>query len=587
MEKCKLIENCKNNLPYLLLVGLSIINLYYMHQFFAINGYIESELYLYSFPVNFFATIFDVSLLLLFFSAILIFRRKLVVVTTYITTFLMSFVNVFYGRFFSQYLPLSAITQISSLGDGIVVDSMLSGFRWSDIYYLLSLLLVVIVLFRFCSNKMGFTLQYVILLIVLPILSLFGVFCSYTAYHLCNSTCRHNYQLFKNRQNEILFNALERKSAFPNNTKYHVGLIRPFISDVVDWFQPYTLTKEQCDLIEKGYGDKTFRKFNHRDNQDVNNVIFILLESFLSASSDLVVDNKRITPFLDSLKHSREVYYNGNVHSNITIGESADGQLIYMTGLLPLRSKVSVGIAKNDTLPSLPTILKQYFGISRTEIVIPSNPGMWQQSHMNVVYGIDNCYSQNDVQGHEMRDDVVFNLAKSTPKSKKESFFSMVLSLSTHQPYRSPIDKSFVIQNDSLPPSYLVYLNACHFLDKQIQAYFDDLKMKGIYYNSLIVIASDHAPHMEMLGMKERISAKLPLYIIHGNISVDAYVGDCNQLDVFTTILDVLNIDCDWNGLGNTLLNPNYVNSVSDEKYEMSEWIIRGNYFKMKSNLGQ
>lgn len=380
----------------------------------------------------------------------------------------------------------------------------------------------------------------------------------------------------------MVFSPLGNKDAFPNYLRYHVGFLRPLFSDMADLFMPYELTDEKRKKIENELSDYQYRVTNHIMNRPIDNVIFLLLESYLSASSELIIDGKTITPFLDSLKRSSDVYYNGKVHSNITIGESGDGQLIYMTGLLPLRSKLSVGVAKNDTLPSLPAILKNKLGITRTEIVIPSNPGMWQQNNMNIVYGIDNCYSQNDNQGSEMTDDVVFNMAMNTPKKKDESFFSMVLSLSTHQPYRSPIDKTFEIHCDSLPFSYLVYLNACHFLDKQIKCYFDNLKNKGIYENSLIVIASDHAPHMEMLGMKGRISDTLPLYIIHGNIKNNAYVGDCNQLDVFTTILDVLNIDNDWRGLGNTLLNPNYVNSVSNEKYEMSEWIIQGNYFKSK-----
>lgn len=560
--------------------GLCVINIYYMHQFFALNGYMESELFLYSIPVNIFITFFDFFLLFLLFSFISALRLKFALSLSYIATFLLSFVNVFYGRFFSQYLPFSAIEQITSLGDGIVVDSMLAGFLWSDLYYLISPLIAVYIMIRCRSYEYKMTLRHIILIIIVQISSLLGVFCSYSTYHLCNSTCRNNYELFKNRQKEILFNPLERKDALPNITRYHAGLIRPFVSDLIDYILPYRLSYEQSNLLEKEYNNHNIRKTTNQSNPQIKNVVFILLESFLSASSDLIVDNKRITPFLDSLKHSDDVYYNGNVHSNISIGESGDGQLIYMTGLLPLRTKISVGEAKKDTLPGLPSLLKSKYHILRTEIVIPSNPGLWQQESMNKVYGIDYCYSQNDVEGEQMRDDVVFKLARNTLKNVNESFFSMVLSFSTHQPYRKFIDETFKLRCDTLPQPYLVYLNACHFLDKQIRLYFDDLKAKDIYNNSLIVIASDHQPHMEMLGMHGRISDNLPLFIIHGNINNNAYIGECNQLDVYTTILDVLNINNNWLGLGNTLLNPLYINSVSEKKYEMSEWIIRGNYFR-------
>lgn len=56
------------------------------------------------------------------------------------------------------------------------------------------------------------------------------------------------------------------------------------------------------------------------------NVVYILLESFLSVSSDLFVDGKEITPFLNKLKKDSNTYYNGKIRPNITIGESGDGQ---------------------------------------------------------------------------------------------------------------------------------------------------------------------------------------------------------------------------------------------------------------------
>ncbi|MBQ1582538.1 MAG: hypothetical protein II107_08745, partial [Prevotella sp.] len=71
--------------------------------------------------------------------------------------------------------------------------------------------------------------------------------------------------------------------------------------------------------------------------------------------------------------------------------------------------------------------------------------------------------------------------------------------------------------------------------------------------------------------------------IINGGIDkTNAWKGDCNQLDVYTTLLDILGIDCEWRGLGHTLLNPNYINSVSEKTWKISDEIIYGKYFKNK-----
>jgi lipoteichoic acid synthase len=86
------------------------------------------------------------------------------------------------------------------------------------------------------------------------------------------------------------------------------------------------------------------------------------------------------------------------------------------------------------------------------------------------------------------------------------------------------------------------------------------------------------------MDMVDKLSSNLPLFIINGGISnKDAWTGECNQLDVFTTILDILGIESQWRGLGHTLLNKNYKNSVTEKKQMMSEWIINSDYFSEKS----
>ena len=99
----------------------------------------------------------------------------------------------------------------------------------------------------------------------------------------------------------------------------------------------------------------------------------------------------------------------------------------------------------------------------------------------------------------------------------------------------------------------------------------------------MIVIASDHEPHLEDLYTEGTISKELPLYIINGGFDKSkVWTGTCNQLDVYTTLLDILGVKSKWRGLGHTLLDPNYSNSVTNEAWQLSEWIIYGDYFRKK-----
>jgi hypothetical protein len=57
-----------------------------------------------------------------------------------------------------------------------------------------------------------------------------------------------------------------------------------------------------------------------------------------------------------------------------------------------------------------------------------------------------------------------------------------------------------------------------------------------------------------------------------------SWTGTCNQLDVYTTLLDLFVRD-DWCGLGHTLLRPEYNDSYTPQAERLSEWILRGDYF--------
>ena len=115
----------------------------------------------------------------------------------------------------------------------------------------------------------------------------------------------------------------------------------------------------------------------------------------------------------------------------------------------------------------------------------------------------------------------------------------------------------------------------------QIGNYIQSLKDKGLYDNSLIVIVSDHDAHPRYLGMEGSVSPEIPIYIINGGFDKSkAWGGECNQLDVYTTILDIMGVETEWRGLGHTLLTKDYQNSATQKIQDISDMIILGNYFK-------
>lgn len=565
---------------WLLPLLFPMLNLLFMHYYIYFHHYMEDALLAYAFGVNLMVVLFDVFSIFLVFVVLSVGRLKISLLLTFITTLLWSFVNVFYVRFFGQYLPLSILSQTTQLTDQAVVNSMIAGFQWTDMYYVLSLVFFVMLYIKIPVVELKRPVIFRLLLI--PVFSFVGIFVIYSFYHALKKETRGNSLLYEKRIKELLYG--DARNAYPNCTRFLIGSVRVIGGEIYDMLNEIELTPNQRDLIVKESEDMSQRFSNHIINPNIKNVVFVVLESFLSSPIDLKVDNKEITPYLNSLKKERDVYYNGYVMPNITMGESGDGQFIFMTGILPLRDKLTVGEAKNQTLPSFPRLLKEYMGTNYTEIVTPSPPQVWEQRHMNEVYGIQKMYCNYDVLGYSvnyLNDEQVFSLAMKSPCYQRQSFFTMILSYSTHQPYRSPVDDSFHLKDNTLSDAYKNYLIACHYTDKQLKKYIDFLKNKGVYNNSLIVITADHHAHLDALGMDGQVKKDLPLFIINGNIDTSkSWNGEMNQLDIFTTLLDVLGLKCKWHGLGHSILFSNYRNSVTDHVWDISEQIIKGKFFQ-------
>lgn len=562
---------------YFCLVLLIMLNLLFMHYYFYFNGYLE-WVWMYTITINLCSVVFDISILIILLLLLFGGHLKTAFLFSYILTLIWSFVNVIYGRFFFQYMSWSAIGEAHGLGDNLVINSVMSAFHWYDMYYLMS---VVCFAFFYRKTKSCRLNRYNWLqLISIPVLSLIMTFIIYSAYHFAHPHYRHNWDLYKFRTKEFLFDSV--RGGTPNLAHFQTGCIRVAIFELYDMLHETTLSIEQRRQVEKYYKDHTMRITNHQRNPKIKNVIFILLESFLSAPIDLKVDGKEITPFLNSLKRDSNVYYNGNMISDIGCGESGDGQFIYMTGILPLKYKMTVGQVKDNRLPAMPIILKKKMGIKHTEIIFPTMPNLWQQADMNLVYGIDNAYSLTDIEGSNSEgtnDRNIFAYAAKSLDDSKVPFFSLILSLSTHSPYDKYMGENLNLIDNTLSDKYKNYLNTCHYTDNQIRQYFNELKLKGLFDSSLILIASDHYAHLDMLNMIGKVSNHTPLFIVNGDICKEkAWKGEFHQLDIYTTLLDVLAIDQIWVGLGHTLLAP-YESSVDVTASNISEMIIEGDFF--------
>ena len=128
---------------FLTLLLMSVINLLFMHYQIILTCTLEFVIDTTSFFDNFLGCFFDASFIFCILLLLTVGRVKKSLLVTFIITLTWSFCNVFYSRFFYQYISISAIGQAGNMFNKAVFDSMLVGFEFYDLYYLLASILFI------------------------------------------------------------------------------------------------------------------------------------------------------------------------------------------------------------------------------------------------------------------------------------------------------------------------------------------------------------------------------------------------------------------------------------------------------------
>jgi len=574
-----------NNRDTILLILIALFNLLFMHYSIFLSCDIERQIDYTIYVDNLFVVLCEVLLLFLVLSVLTKRNVRLAAFLSSLITLLWSFCNVVYARFFFQYISVSAIGESYNLLDPFIFNCLIDGVRWTDFYYIGSFLLSFYLFLKAPVYRLRlFDIRCGVFIFAI----FFGLdIASHVIYCLSSPSMRYlgyvKHRLFLELLSQQCY------IAQPVYANFQRGSIRSLGYGIIENLSgTMVLTDIQKKTIQEEIEALKPVQECAKTHPDIRNVIFILVESYMSFTVNMKVKGKEVTPFLNSLYRDSTVYYNGQMVPNITLGESSDGQFIYMTGLLPLRSAITVTKAKKYSYPALPKQMAMAKRI-HTQMVIPTAPSMWNQDVMCERYGVENLYSTSEYKkSHSMylSDDEVVDLADSVNRITKQPFFSMVLTFSMHQPYVNEIDSLFNVHEECFSVSLNNYLNACHFTDRQLHRYFDGLKEQGLYDQSLIIIASDHHVGRGALELPDSLSDRyLPLFIINGGDDMNnTWSGECHQLDVYTTVVDLLNINSTWRGLGHSLLSSSYKSSLTERKWNISEWIIKSGYFNDKKN---
>lgn len=335
------------------------------------------------------------------------------------------------------------------------------------------------------------------------------------------------------------------------------------------------------------------------------NLIFIIVESLNAWALDYRGPRgQQLTPVLDSLARLEGTVLCTEVISQVGIGGSSDGQMLYNTGLLPLFNGIAAQIRGDNRFHSLVSMIKPR---SSAEYIVEEGR-VFNHYTTSRSYGYDVLHDNDSLTaaGYDVKsagkDRAVFDYALSRIIRQTQPFVAEITTLSMHNPFNDEGTtwEDWIDSLDLGSEYERGYLRMANYTDREIGRFLDGLHRSGLMNNSVVVIASDHAQPFEPDSdgyVDDNIS---DIVFMAVNTGLTRRVcGPRGQVDVFPTILDLMGVSRDsaYRGLGYSMLDstacsavrhdgtlagssPSVVATARLRARAVSDTILRADYFR-------
>ncbi|UOR14130.1 LTA synthase family protein [Halobacillus amylolyticus] len=225
------------------------------------------------------------------------------------------------------------------------------------------------------------------------------------------------------------------------------------------------------------------------------NLILISLESTQSFVINNKVNGKEITPFLNDLIDKS--YYFPNFYQQTGQGKTSDSEFLVENSLYGLPSGAVFFTNSQNEYNATPEIL----GKSGYESAVfhANNKSFWNRNIMYQTLGYDRYFSQEDFNitpeksiGWGLKDEYLYKQSMKYLDNLKEPFYAKYITLTNHFPFSLEEEDEIVSEWDSNDGVFNRYFTTVSYEDNALKQYFNRLKEKGLYKDSLFVIYGDH-----------------------------------------------------------------------------------------------
>ena len=489
------------------------------------------------------------SLVALVLSVFLFFKGKKAFWFMFIGGFLLTFLlyaNVVYFRFFSDFLTFSTLNQVGNVES--MGGAVSASFKWYDFVYFIDTLVYLFILIfktKWLDTK-AFSKKFVPVVMAASV-ALFFL----------------NLAFAETDRPELLTRTFDHK--------YLVKYLGPYNFTVYDGVKTIENNQQKALASE----DDLTKVLNYTKQRQTEpnpeyygvakkkNIIKIHLESFQTVLINKKVNGKELTPFLNKLSSGKEQFtYFPNFFHQTGQGKTSDSEFTMDNSLYGLPQGSAYSLKGDNTYQSLPAILDQKQGYT-SNVMHGDYKTFWNRDQVYKHFGIDNFY---DATYYDMSDDNIVNLglkdkpffkASADYQSKmKKPFYSHLITLTNHYPFTLDEEDASIDKPNTGDSTVDGYIQTAHYLDQALEEYITDLKKKGLYDNSVIMIYGDHYGISEnhnnamekLLGEKITPAKFTDLNRTGFWLKVPGKSGGVNkeyagQMDVMPTLLHLVGID--------------------------------------------
>lgn len=487
-------------------------------------------------------------------------RNRFILSISFITSFIM-FANAVFYRFFSDFITLPVLFQTSNFGD--LSSSITDSVAFTDIFFFTDVIIVYLAI-RFIpakeesidSRKVGRKLYFI----------------------MAASLTMFNLGLAETQRPQLLTRTFDRELLVKN-----IGTYNYHIYDIVMQSKSHAqrVLADGSELVEVG----NYINANYAEPDpemlgvaEGRNIIAISLESLQSFVINEEMNGQVITPFLNELTTDPDTFYFSNFYHQTGLGKTSDSEFLLENSLYPRNGAAVFFTHSGNTYNSLSKKLGE--NGYHTNVMHANNKSFWNRDIMYDALSIDKLY---DVESYEIGEGDAVNWGmKDIPFVQQSAelmlgmpqpFYSRLIMLTNHYPFDLDEEDMYIEPYDSNSKTLNKYFQSVRYMDEAIKVLFEDLKEKGLYDNSIIVMYGDHygisENHNKAMGMylDKEITPfdnaklqKVPLFVhIPGYGEGKEVETVSGQLDLRPTILHLMGIETKGDlQLGTDIFSPDY-----------------------------